>query len=269
LIRQTEFNSVEEGSEMTENSVQNPFTLKGKRAIITGGATGLGFAMATAMVAAGANVVVLSRHGAENLAPLGAAAVHYAFDVTDTDHTQQMIDRILDEQGPVDILVNNAGRHCKKPVEQTTVKDYTDVLNVHLVGAFALTKALVPSMKAQGHGSVLFIASMSSYMGIPLVIAYASAKAGVLGMIQTLADELGPSGIRVNGIAPGWIDTPMFRQATDGDLPRKQKILSRTPLGRFGEPVDVGNAAVFLCSEAAKFISGVCLPVDGGALIGF
>jgi gluconate 5-dehydrogenase len=237
--------------------------------VVTGGTSGLGFAIATCLVNAGARVAVVSRHGAENLAPLGDAAVHYTFDVTNTDDAQSLVDKIIAEQGPIDILVNNAGVHRKKTIEDMTIQDYTDVLDVHLVGAFALTKAVVPTMKQQGRGSIIFIASMVSYIGMPMVAGYSTAKAGYLGLIHSLAVELGPSGIRVNGIAPGWIDTPMYRKAIEGDPDRERKILSRTPLARVGDPEDIGMAAVFLASDAGKFISGACLPVDGGALIGF
>ncbi len=110
---------------------------------------------------------------------------------------------------------------------------------------------------------------MTSLFGIPYVLAYSCAKAGYLGMVRNLATEWGPSGVRVNAIAPGWIDSAMMRKALDSDPERKQKILGRTPLATFGEPEDIGEAAAFLCSPSAKFITGVCLPVDGGASIGF
>ena len=157
----------------------------------------------------------------------------------------------------------------KKYIEDMTVEDYVKVLNVHLVGAFALTKALFPHMKGQGKGSILFQASMTSYIGQPQVAGYATAKAGYLGLVHTLAAEGGPYGVRVNAIAPGWIDTPMFHKATDGDQVRLGKILGRIPMQKVGSVTDIGMAAVFLSSDAAGYISGTCLPVDGGALIGF
>ena len=150
-----------------------------------------------------------------------------------------------------------------------SVEEYVSVLNVHLVGAFALTKAFVPQMKELGHGRILFQASMTSYIGQPQVAGYSTAKAGYLGLIHTLTAELAEYGITVNAIAPGWIDTPMFHKATDNDPPRLAKIMGRIPAKTVGDPMDVGMCAAFLCSEAARYISGTCIPVDGGALIGF
>lgn len=249
------------------------FSLEGKTAIVTGGSTGLGLAITRCMVGAGAKVIVLSRGSSESeleaLKEFGSKAVFYKFDVTDTDHTQELVNRIIAEHGPISILVNNAGNHCKKFIEEMTVAEYTSVLNVHLVGAFALTKALFPHMKENGGGSIIFQASMTSYIGQPQVAGYATAKAGYLGLVHTLAAEGGEKGIRVNAIAPGWIDTPMYRKATDADAPRRNKILGRIPMKHVGDPMDIGMAAVFLASDAAKYVTGSCLPVDGGALIGF
>ena len=119
------------------------------------------------------------------------------------------------------------------------------------------------------HGSILYMASMASLFGIPLVVAYAAAKSAMIGMIRTMATELSPHNVRVNAIAPGWIDTAMSRKAFAGDPNRKSKIISRTPMARLGEPEDVGWAAVYLTSPAAKFITGAVMPVDGGVSMGF
>jgi len=260
-------------SHKEENLCNNPFSLEGKTAVITGGATGLGLAMTESMIQAGAKVIVLGRRekkqAEETLSRFLGKAVYYTCDVTDTEAIPALAEQILREQGPVHILCNNAGNHCKKPIEDMSCEDFSEVLKVHLVGAFALSKAFMPHMKRQGEGSILFIASMTSFIGQPYVVGYSAAKAGYLGMVHTLAAEGGSFGVRVNAIAPGWIDTPMFRKATENDVERKTKILGRTPMGKVGEPSDIGWAAVYLCSEAAKFITGICLPVDGGALIGF
>ena len=189
--------------------------------------------------------------------------------VADFAESEAFVKAVTEKYGRVDILVNNAGNHCKKYIWDMTVEDYKSVLDVHLVGAFALTKAFVPQMKEQGHGRIIFQASMTSYIGQPQVAGYSTAKAGYLGLIHTLTAELAEYGITVNAIAPGWIDTPMFHKATDNDPPRLAKIMGRIPAKSVGDPMDVGMCAAFLCSDAARYISGTCIPVDGGALIGF
>lgn len=260
-------------TQMKSFDIKAWYDLSGRTAVVTGGSTGLGLAVTRCLISAGAKVVVLSYEtsvqAAKAMAEFGEKAVFYQFDITDTDQTQAMADRIVAEQGPVSILVNNAGNHCKKYIWEMSVEEYKSVLDVHLIGAFALTKALVPQMKAQGYGRILFQASMTSYIGQPQVAGYATAKAGYLGLIHTLTAELAEYGITVNAIAPGWIDTPMFHQATDNDPPRLAKIMGRIPAKSVGDPMDVGMCAAFLCSDAARYISGTCIPVDGGALIGF
>lgn len=249
-----------------------PFSLAGKTALITGGATGLGLAMTACMIEAGARVVVVGRdktHFDENCAQFGDKVLFFAGDVAQTDTIPTLVDDILAAVGQVDILVNNAGNHCKKPIEEMEPADFSRVLQTHLVGSFALTRALLPQMRARKNGSVLFIASMTSYIGQPYVMGYSAAKSGVLGMVHTLSAEVAADGVRVNAIAPGWIDTPMYRAATDNDPPRRAKILGRIQMNRVGEPSDIGWAAVYLCSDAAQYVTGVCLPVDGGALVGF
>ena len=155
--------------EMTEHV----FSLEGRTAVITGGTTGLGLAIAECMVKAGARVAVLSRRtkeeGQSALKEMGEKAVFYHHDITDTGHAPELADQIIREMGPVTILVNNAGNHCKKFIEDMTVEDYKRVLDVHLVGAFALTKAFFGHMKEQGKGSIIFQASMTSYIGQPQV----------------------------------------------------------------------------------------------------
>lgn len=251
----------------------NPFSLNGKTALITGGATGLGLAMTRCMVEAGAKVIVVARSAPEKvneaLRPLGDRVSYYQGDVSKPDTVPALVQQILLREGPIHILVNNAGNHCKKPIEDMETEEFAAVLQTHLVGSFALTRALIPEMRALGGGSILFIASMTSYIGQPYVMGYSAAKSGVLGMVHTLSAETAGDGIRVNAIAPGWIDTPMYQAATSKDPARRAKILGRIQMGRVGTPEDIGWAAVYLCSEGASYITGVCLPVDGGALVGF
>jgi NAD(P)-dependent dehydrogenase (short-subunit alcohol dehydrogenase family) len=254
------------------SQLADAFSLKDQLAIVTGGGTGLGFAMASCLIASGARVVLIGRR-AEVLQDAVRQLGHNAFaerhDVRDFESSTSLLEGIESRYGLPTILVNNAGTHVKKTVEEHTHADFHSILATHVEGAFAMTRATVPLMKRAGSGSVLFIASMSSLIGLPNIVGYSAAKAAYLGMMRSLASELGGYNIRVNAIAPGWIETPMLSQALSGDTERKDKILARTPQHRFGTPVDIGWAAVYLSSPAASFVNGVVLPVDGGASIGF
>ncbi|MCC5843706.1 MAG: SDR family oxidoreductase [Verrucomicrobia bacterium] len=255
------------------NISKTPFDLSGECALITGGGSGLGLAMAQCMAAAGARVVLVGRRESELLQAaesIGEVASVVAQDITRLEAAPELVATAEERAGcPVSILVNNAGIHVKKPVEETSAEEFQSVLSTHLCAAHALNRAVIPGMKARGHGNILYTASMASLFGIPWVVAYSAAKSAQLGVVRSMASELSPAGIRVNAIAPGWIDSAMMRKALAGDEARSNKILSRTPLGCFGEAEDIGWAAVYLVSPAAKFVTGVCLPVDGGASIGF
>jgi len=257
---------------MKESDFSSIFSLKGELAVVTGGGTGIGQAIAEAMHAAGARVVLVGRREAELAAAvkaMGEGAAYAVHDITATAGTGELVRRITKEHGPITCLVNNAGRHLKKPAVDTTPQEFLDVMNTHIIGAHELTRLVAPGMIERKHGSIIFTASMASLFGIPLVVAYASAKSAMLGMVRTLSTELSAHGIRVNAIAPGWIDTDMSRKAFAGDPARKNKILSRTPMAKLGDPADVGWAAVYLASPAAKFVTGAVLPVDGGVSMGF
>lgn len=256
-----------------KNELNNAFSLEGETALITGGGTGLGLGIATCLAAAGAKVVLVGRREAElsaAVAGIGAAASYVAHDITQLDKATDLVAAAEKASGsPISILVNNAGIHIKKPAVETTPEEFQSVLTTHVCAAHALTRAALPGMIERRHGSILLTASMTSLMGIPLVIAYSAAKSAYVGMTRALAAEVSSEGVRVNAIAPGWIESPMLRKALSGDEKRSNKILSRTPMARFGDPEDIGWAAVYLCSPAAKFVTGVLLPVDGGASIGF
>ncbi len=252
---------------------ENVFRLDGETALITGGGTGLGFGIAQCMAAAGAKVALVGRRKDElskAAAEIGPRALFIAHDVTRLDEAGKLIATAEKLAGaPVSILVNNAGIHLKKTAVETTPEEFQSVLTTHVCAAHALSAAVVPGMIARGRGNILFTASMASLFGIPHVFAYSAAKSAYLGMIRALATEVSGQGVRVNAIAPGWIESPMLRKALAGDQARSEKILGRTPMNRFGQPADIGHAAVFLCSPAAQFITGVVLPVDGGVSIGF
>ncbi len=249
------------------------FSLKGEVALVTGGGTGIGKAIARAFLEAGADKVVLAarreqvlRAAAAELGPRAAWCVH---DVTDTAAAQRTIEAIEAEHGPLSILVNNAGSTVKKPTEDMTEAEFRQVMDAHVMGAFSMSRWAARGMLARGKGSMIFIASMASIFGIPYVAGYSAAKSAYLGMVRSLATEWSPRGVRVNAIAPGWIRTELLQLTVDKDPARKAKVLARTPMGAMGAPEDVAWAAVYLCSPAARFVTGACLVVDGGISIGF
>jgi len=170
---------------------------------------------------------------------------------------------------PITILVNNAGTHLKKPAVDTLPAEFQSVLTTHVLAAHSLMQAVTPGMVDRAHGSILFISSMAAYMGVPQIIAYSAAKSAYFGMVATLSAELAAKGVRVNAIAPGWIHSEMTQKALDHDPDRKARVFSRIQMGRMGKPEDIGWAAVYLCSPLASYVTGVTLPVDGGAVIGF
>ena len=251
---------------------ENPFRLDGKLALVTGGATGLGFGICHAMIQAGARVVIVGRREEvlrDACKQLGEQAAYHRQDVRDLEQLPNLVAEVERRFGPPDVLINNAGNFLKKAAVETSDADLSNVMQTHFFASFALARECGRRMTARGHGAIVMICSMTSLFGIPLVSAYSSAKSALLGLTRALAVEYSPHGVRVNAIAPGWFDTALNRQAFGADPARLQKILGRTPMGRVGEPLDVGYAAVYLCSHAAKFVTGVILPVDGGASIGF
>jgi NAD(P)-dependent dehydrogenase (short-subunit alcohol dehydrogenase family) len=248
------------------------FSLADETALITGGGTGLGLGIASCFVRAGARVVLVGRREEElrkAVQRLGRKAIAEPHDVTNVAEAGALIDRVVKRAGPISILVNNAGIHLKKSAIDTTPEEFTSLLQTHVIAAFSLTRAVLPSMIRRHHGNIIFTASMASLFGIPLVMAYSAAKTAYLGMVRSLATEVSCRGVRVNAIAPGWIDSEMMNRALKGDPERSSRILSRTPMKRFGTPDEIGWAATFLCSPAARFITGIVLPVDGGMSIGF
>lgn len=248
------------------------FNLKGKTALITGGGSGLGYAMAKSFAQNGAKVIVTGRK-AETLetavTSLGENVFCEPNDVSDLKATPGFVEMIENKYGPIDILVNNAGKHCKKPSHELTDEEMRQVFDVNLFGVFALTREVGKRMMQRKRGSVILISSMSALFSIGKVAAYASSKAALSGLMLDLVAEYGDSGVRINIIAPGFIETPMFKIATQNDAPRLQKITGRIPMGRVGQPEDIGSVAMFFASEASRYVTGTLLPVDGGCAIGF
>ena len=247
------------------------FNLNGQVALITGGGTGIGLGIAQAFIAQGARVMLSGRRETvlqEAVDQLGSQAAYRVYDVTAGDQAAtELIDATEDQFGQLTALVNNAGNQVRKAAEELSAEDMQEVWDVHVQGAFTLSRHAALRMLDKQGGSILFIASMASLMGIPYVLPYATAKSAHLGLIRTLAVEWSARGVRVNGIAPGWIETAMTRQAFEKVPDRKVKVMARTPMNCLGQPQDIGWAAAYLASAAAKFVTGVCLPIDGGASI--
>ncbi len=248
------------------------FDLKGKLALITGGGTGLGFGIARAFLSHGARVVITGRRESvlqEAVDELGKGASYLVNDVSDIKALPSFVENLESVFGPLDILVNNAGINMKKPLTQVSDEEFQKIINTNVNGLFSLTREVAKKMLARKSGSIINITSMAALYGISDVTAYTASKTAVLGMTRSLAVDLSGEGIRVNAIAPGFIDSPMLRKAFDSDPERQRKVLGRTPMKRLGEPDDIAAAAVYLASDAAKFVTGVNLPVDGGNSIGF
>lgn len=251
---------------------ENVFSLSRHTVVVTGGGSGIGQAIARCMHQAGAQVILIGRREdalAKVSESLGDRSGYIVHDITNTDKAPKLADELLARWGTIDCLVNNAGVHLKKPAIETSVEEFNSVLQTNVLGSHALISAIAPHMIERRSGSILFISSMASLFGIPQVLAYSAAKTAHLGMVRTLSTELSPHGVRVNSIAPGWIETDMSAKALANDPARRAKILSRTPMQRLGSPEDVGWAAVYLASPAARFVTGTVFPVDGGASIGF
>lgn len=248
------------------------YAVEGKRVVITGGGTGLGLGMAKAFVEAGASVVIAGRREnvlQEAVAGLGSKSAYVVLDIADLPSIPQAVKALEEKHGPTDVLVNNAGINMKKPALEVTDEEFFRIQQANLLGLFALTREIGKGMASRGKGAVLNITSMAALYGLPKVPAYSASKSAVAGLTQQLAVEFAPLGIRVNAIAPGFIYSEMTDKALNSDPDRKARVMARTPMGRMGRSEEVASAAVFLCSDAASFITGVNLAVDGGNSIGF
>ena len=245
---------------------------KRKIAIVTGGGSGIGWAIAKAFTEKGIFTVIVGRDEEKLAMAKEAMGKHCAAivnDLSDLEGIPALIDQIVEQYGRIDILVNNAGINQKKPFEEVTDEEFQRIMMTNVNAVFSISREVVKVMLRQKSGSIIHISSMASQYGLPKVIAYTASKSAIEGMTKAMAVELSPKGIRVNAIAPGFIATEMSANALNSDPERKEKVMSRTPLGYLGETADIGEAALFLASHAAKYITGVSLRVDGGNAIGF
>lgn len=247
------------------------FLLKGKVALVTGGNRGLGKAIALALAEAGADVAVISKSGEGveetvlKIQSLGRKALGIQGDVAIPKDAHRMVQEVLEKFGRLDILVNAAGVNQRIPSLEVSEDDWDWILNTNLKGTFFMSQAAGKIMISQSKGSIINIASLLSVVGIPTLAPYAASKAGVLGITRVLAAEWGPSGVRVNAIAPGYFRTRMTEKLF-ADPAWTQRLLQQVPLGRAGEPEDLAGITVFLASDASAYLTGQVIYVDGGYL---
>ncbi len=246
-------------------ALEELFSLEGRVGIVTGGSSGLGLAIAKTLAAAGARIYDLSRTPAAASVTADERIVRVQADVTDRPVVGRIVAKIAAETGRLDFLINNAGMTHRARAESFPAELWEKIHAVNLDAAFYLSQIAYPYLKQSEHiGRIINISSMAGHLGFAEVTPYCSSKAAVIGLTRGLAVEWANDNIRVNSLAPGWFPSPMARQVMDDD--RREKILNRMPLHRFGEPRDIGAMALFLVSDAAGYITGQDFAVDGGAL---
>ena len=241
-------------------------------AIVTGGASGIGFAIAEKFIKNNITTIIIGRNeeklnSAKNR--LGTLCQPVAFDLNNLSAIPEMIKNLIKKYSKIDILINNAGINLKKEFTEVTDEDFDKIIHTNVQSIFTISREVVKNMIENKNGSIVNISSMASQYGLPKVIAYSASKGAIEAMTRAMAVELSPKGIRVNCIAPGFIATDMSATALNNDPERKNKVLSRTPMGELGAPSTIGDAALFLAGSESAYITGVVLPVDGGNSIGF
>jgi 2-deoxy-D-gluconate 3-dehydrogenase len=248
----------------------NLFDLSGRIAVVTGGNGGIGLGMAEGLAAAGATVVLAGRNAekgrsaAQRIVRAGGKAEFAEADVTSEASCRALIERAAVRHGALDILVNNAGTNIRKPADQLSAAEWHTVIDTNLTSAFVLTHAVYPHMKKAGRGKIINIGSMMSIFGAPYAPAYAASKGGIVQFTRACATAWAKENIQVNAVLPGWVDTELTRDARREVTGLNERVLARTPAGRWGDPKDFAGIAVFLASAASDFVTGAAIPVDGG-----
>jgi len=243
------------------------FDLTGRVALVTGGNGGIGLGMARGLASCGARVIVTGRDAGKNevaVAELGQGAAAFQADLTTPGAAEKLVADVLALAGRLDILVNNAGTNIRKRPEIVTDEDWATVLDINLTALMRLTRAAYPALKASGRGRVINIGSMLSIFGMPFSPAYGASKGAVVQYTKSLASAWSADGITANAVLPGWIDTALTRHARIDVPTLHDSVLARTPAKRWGDPKDFAGIAAFLASDAAAFVTGTAIPVDGG-----
>ena len=245
----------------------NPFDLKGKIALVTGGNGGIGLGIAKGLAQAGAKVAVAGRNQAKTaaaVAALGGGAIGLAADVNDPDEVRRMVADTVQAFGGLDILVANAGINIRKPPQDYSGAEWHQIVDTNLSSVFACCQAAYPEMKRRGGGKIVTIGSMTSIFGFDVGPVYAATKGAVVQLTKSLAAAWAKDNIQVNSILPGFIDTELTQGARRNIPGMSERVVARTPARRWGEPADLAGSAVFFCSRASDFVTGTALPVDGG-----
>jgi len=259
--------------EIANNKLKNKQSMnQSKIAIVTGGGSGIGLAIAEKFTQNGIITIIAGRDKVKLEAAqlkLGDLCHAMVCDLSDLKSIPAFVEKVIQQFGQIDILVNNAGINLKKEFTEVTDEEFQSIITTNLCSVFSISREVVKHMLARGSGNIINISSMAAQYGLPKVIAYSASKTAIDGITRAMAVELSPKGIRVNAIAPGFIYSAMTEKALNSDPERKAKVFGRTPMGHMGQPEDIGETAYFLTSDAAKYITGVVLPVDGGNSIGF